>query len=61
MKFDSQITFLSVKDLKATSSFYENNFDLNEFFGNPTPINNSKLKNNPLMYTKEKLNENNIF
>ncbi|MCB0725819.1 MAG: VOC family protein [Ignavibacteria bacterium] len=26
MKFDSQITFLSVKDLKATSSFYENNF-----------------------------------
>ena len=27
MKFDSQITFLSVKDLKATSSFYENNFE----------------------------------
>lgn len=26
MKFDSQIIFLSVKDLKITSSFYEKNF-----------------------------------
>ncbi len=27
MKFDSQITFLSVRDLQITSSFYESNFD----------------------------------
>lgn len=26
MKLDSHITFLNVKDLKVTSSFYENNF-----------------------------------